>query len=437
RTDAAGTTKFEYGPDRLLSVDHPTDGRAYYLFDALGSVVDLTTPAGALLAQYQWDAWGNLRASTETVANPFGFTGHEMDGESGLIYAKARFYDPTIALWLSQDPAGADLENPPSLHKYLYVWNNPVFFVDPDGRNPRMERDMHVAAQLQRESRETAITAIENLPVLGTGIEVANLALDRDILRNEELGATEKVLSVAAFVPIPKVVKRGAGRLLEEAVERIADTSLGQRAFDFVSSFGGRSKKSPEVAILVEDKEVPGVRQSLIGDKSGTFRDTLGRPRDAATGNQIAESNPLVKAQDKQKGERPLGSSGLPVDEQGRVGEGVALDRLAALERKGKIRIEGDQVMVSFPDGKPGILDILIERVRDKKRFNIEVKSGKGSRGKAQVLRDERLARGEGVFYGRRARQAGIDGPAGEVSTAQFPISTEEILEAVRETEGE
>ncbi len=43
-------TKFEYGPDRLLSTHHPTEGRAYYLFDALGSVVDLTTSGGALLA---------------------------------------------------------------------------------------------------------------------------------------------------------------------------------------------------------------------------------------------------------------------------------------------------------------------------------------------------------------------------------------------------
>ncbi|MCP3911746.1 MAG: hypothetical protein GY713_12415, partial [Actinomycetia bacterium] len=149
RTDAAGTTKFEYGPDRLLSVHHPTDGRAYYLFDALGSIVDLTTPAGALLAQYQWDAWGNLRSSTDTAANPFGFTGHEMDGESGLIYARARFYDPVTGRFLSHDPAAGNFSNPPSLHRYLYAYQNPTVFLDPTGTTP--EKDEEEFVQRMRE----------------------------------------------------------------------------------------------------------------------------------------------------------------------------------------------------------------------------------------------------------------------------------------------
>ena len=137
-SDDNGTTKFEYGPDRLLSVNHPVDGRAFYLFDALGSVVDLTTPGGSLLAQYQWDAWGNLRSSTDTAANPFGFTGHEMDGESGLVYARARFYDPVIGRFLSHDPEVVEASNPPSLHRYLYAYQNPTVFVDPTGRKAEL-----------------------------------------------------------------------------------------------------------------------------------------------------------------------------------------------------------------------------------------------------------------------------------------------------------
>jgi len=114
-------------------VNDPVAGRAFYLFDALGSVVNLATPQGTLLARYQWDAWGNLRDALESDANPFGFTGHEHDPETGLIYAEARFYDPEIGRFLSEDPAAGDPTNPPSLHKYLYAFANPTVFVDPDG----------------------------------------------------------------------------------------------------------------------------------------------------------------------------------------------------------------------------------------------------------------------------------------------------------------
>ena len=136
RGEAGAVTKYEYGPTRLLSVNDSGDGRAYYLFDALGSVTDMTTAAGIVLGRYQWDAWGNKRSSIETDANPFGFTGHEHDDETGLVYAKARFYDPELGLFLSEDPVMGGVGEPPSLHRYLYAFQNPTVYVDPDGRRP-------------------------------------------------------------------------------------------------------------------------------------------------------------------------------------------------------------------------------------------------------------------------------------------------------------
>jgi YD repeat-containing protein len=64
QTDINGQTiaKYDYGTNRLLSLSHVTEGRQFYLFDALGSVSNLTTPAGAIQARYQYDAFGNQRA---------------------------------------------------------------------------------------------------------------------------------------------------------------------------------------------------------------------------------------------------------------------------------------------------------------------------------------------------------------------------------------
>ncbi len=143
-TDANNQTlaKYDYGPDRLLSQNQQTEGRSFYLFDALGSITDLTTTTGSLRATYQYDAWGNYRATTGTTFNAFAFTGHELDTETGLYYCKARFYDPTIGRFLTEDPADGKTDNPPSLQRYLYAYDNPTVYWDPTGETTEDANDL-------------------------------------------------------------------------------------------------------------------------------------------------------------------------------------------------------------------------------------------------------------------------------------------------------
>ena len=80
-----------------------------------------------------YDAWGNERDRIGTSANKFTYTGHEKDEETGLIYAKARFYDPEIGRFLSQDTLLGNPEITPSLNRFSYVSNRPTVMVDPYG----------------------------------------------------------------------------------------------------------------------------------------------------------------------------------------------------------------------------------------------------------------------------------------------------------------
>ena len=87
------------------------------------------------------------------------FTGKELDAETGLYYYGARYLDPKTSRWLSGDPAMGEYlpiapvndeakkrnQNLPgqggvfnyvNLHAYHYAGNNPVKYVDPDGRSP-------------------------------------------------------------------------------------------------------------------------------------------------------------------------------------------------------------------------------------------------------------------------------------------------------------
>jgi RHS repeat-associated protein len=102
---------------------------SYYEQDGIGSVTSLSNSAGALANTYVYDSYGKLTASTGTTANPLHFTGRELDQESGLYYDRARYYDPSVGRFLSEDPirfhGGIDF--------YAYVENNPVVFIDPSG----------------------------------------------------------------------------------------------------------------------------------------------------------------------------------------------------------------------------------------------------------------------------------------------------------------
>ncbi|MBL0350989.1 MAG: RHS repeat-associated core domain-containing protein [Elusimicrobia bacterium] len=76
-----------------------------------------------------------------------GFTGHRMDGD-GLIYMKARYYDPGLGRFLTPDSIVQDAFDPQTLNRYTYVRDNPVNLVDPTGHKwhwwrEKMEKPAH------------------------------------------------------------------------------------------------------------------------------------------------------------------------------------------------------------------------------------------------------------------------------------------------------
>ena len=137
--DVANTTvsKYDYGLDQLVSLDSVIEGRSFFHLDILRSTVGLTDDVGGSRQSILYDAWGNERDRVGASANKFTFTGHEKDEETGLIYAKARFYDPDIGRFLTQDSFLGDVTKVPSLHRYQYANANPLAFFDPTGNQSR------------------------------------------------------------------------------------------------------------------------------------------------------------------------------------------------------------------------------------------------------------------------------------------------------------
>ena len=106
---------FFYHSDHLGSTSYITDAKANITqFDAY-------LPYGELLV--------DEHSSSEEM--PYKFNGKEFDQETGLYYYGARYMNPRTSLWYGVDPLA---EKYPSVGGYVYCVENPIKYLDTDGR---------------------------------------------------------------------------------------------------------------------------------------------------------------------------------------------------------------------------------------------------------------------------------------------------------------
>ena len=131
-SDEKGTTVYALGLD-LISMTDPKRVEFYYHHDGLGSVRSLSDSKESIKTIYSYDAFGQMRKEMGHVDNDFRFTGEQMDDETGLIYLRARYYDPSTGRFINKDPFTGFISNTQSLNRYSYVRNNPVNLIDRTG----------------------------------------------------------------------------------------------------------------------------------------------------------------------------------------------------------------------------------------------------------------------------------------------------------------
>jgi RHS repeat-associated protein len=130
--DAAGTTvlaQYSYYP----GVDQPHTmkrlGSVYYFLSDGQNVVGLVDSSGNLVNEYHYTPWGTTESARESVATPFRYAGREYDAESGLYFNRARYYDPVLGRFISEDPIGLA----GGINPYAYAGNDPINNTDPSG----------------------------------------------------------------------------------------------------------------------------------------------------------------------------------------------------------------------------------------------------------------------------------------------------------------
>ncbi len=128
-----------YGNSQILCQhggDH-TASRRFYLNDRLGSVRLVIDESAGVLRGLTYGPFGDHLhedGSSPLHVYRFMFTGQYYDSEIGQYYLRARQYDPYIGRFTSRDLVMGKFEEPMTLHKYLYCGNNPINFIDPDGK---------------------------------------------------------------------------------------------------------------------------------------------------------------------------------------------------------------------------------------------------------------------------------------------------------------
>jgi|GEM_PF-3220560 len=124
-----GSVKAAY----FLGVDRgaiKTGGQWYiYIKDSRGSITGMVDQAGNRVATYRASDFGEATVDQGSVYNPFRWNGEQVDSETGLVYLRNRYYQPSTGRFLQRDPIGYE----GGLNLYAFCNGDPVNKNDPSG----------------------------------------------------------------------------------------------------------------------------------------------------------------------------------------------------------------------------------------------------------------------------------------------------------------
>lgn len=119
-----------YGPGGLSieQINNSTGEVLYLHHDQQGSTRLITGSTGKVEGKCSYSAYGTPTCEG-TATTPLGYDAQYTSSDTGLIYMRARTYDPSTAQFLTRDPWVSITGEP-----YSYVGDNPLTFADPTGR---------------------------------------------------------------------------------------------------------------------------------------------------------------------------------------------------------------------------------------------------------------------------------------------------------------
>jgi RHS repeat-associated protein len=210
--DALGRLAAEYSDQTVTN-----SGTSWIFTDMLGSTRAITSNAGSsgygsVTECYDYLPFGRILSSSDNgrgscypldpddqvdSAIPQKFTGKERDAETGLDYFGFRYYSSGQGRWTSPDPLliSANIEDPQTWNRYVYVLDNPLIYIDPNGLFPNPA--YNVLNDQQKRILENTEYSIRNQTYCGEALWNALETMRRGVARkNAFINVTNRLASV-------------------------------------------------------------------------------------------------------------------------------------------------------------------------------------------------------------------------------------------------
>lgn len=144
----------------------------YQLHNHIGSAALELDDSAQVISYEEYHPYGTtayqaMNATIKAAAKRYRYTGMERDEETGLEYHSARYYLPWLGRWLSSDPIG--IKDGPNL--YCSFHNNPLHFIDPNGRENKPSNFVEYAPSLEEGLTKMAELGVEKGKEYGLALD--------------------------------------------------------------------------------------------------------------------------------------------------------------------------------------------------------------------------------------------------------------------------
>jgi RHS repeat-associated protein len=219
----------------------------YIHSDLLGSTAATTNRSGNVSTRSRYKPFG---AEWGTAKNEIGYTGHKHDTDLGLTYMQARYYDPVIGRFYSNDPQSYSSENPVmSFNRYLYVNNNPYKYTDPNGEwlqliGAAISASIEIAVQVADKGKVTSWTKVGVSAIAGAaGVGLGQKAAQLGSLLSNSSKVAATVSQVAA-----NVTEAVAVNVIETSTNNIINSVTGANDMENINASGAATNAAVNTA---------------------------------------------------------------------------------------------------------------------------------------------------------------------------------------------
>ena len=201
-------------------------------------MVQLADGTGTATKTYAYDAFGNEKNIDASDTNPFRYCGEYYDAETGTIYLRARYYEPNIGRFLSEDSVTGTANDPLSLNLYTYCGNDSVNYIDITGHERELSYQFEMNLQALKDSDPQGhMTLAEGALAYGDFVFTAITILD---------GVYEVKVLVKGIPIVIKGVKAGSMAEAKNAAIEAIKAELRIEARDTAATSGLSFKTGKE-----------------------------------------------------------------------------------------------------------------------------------------------------------------------------------------------